>query len=76
MFVVPVAAGGRKPLPAESAGRREDGAPWESERSDAAPSAERRPGRGRRSRELTMLEDMERTRLHAEMFRILRVRAG
>ena len=62
MFVVPVAAGGRKPLPAESAGRREDGAPWESERSDAAPSAERRPGRGRRSRELTMLEDMDRTR--------------
>ena len=44
---------------AAAAGRRDDVAPWESERGGAEASAERKPVRGIRSRESVMVEVME-----------------
>jgi len=44
---------------AAAAGRRDDVAPWESERGGAVASAERKPVRGIRSRESVMVEVME-----------------
>ena len=54
-----------------TAGRRDDVAPWESERGGAVASAERKPVRGIRSRESVMVEVMEMDEAQAGGFCLL-----